>query len=76
MKIGALTMAPMVPLMQLTTKCTTTAFKLGSFKPEDGQTSMDFFAVPTSKSVFDDGEKDEKEELSKKNNACSFLVGC
>ena len=71
-KIGALTLAPMVPLMQLTTKCTTTAFKLGCFKPEDGEKSINFFAVPTGKSVFDDGEKDEKEQQSRKPMLAAF----
>ena len=72
MKIGALTMAPMVPLMQLTTKCTTTAFKLGCFTPENEEKSIAFFAVPTGKSVFDDGEKDEKEEQSRKPMLAAF----
>ena len=33
---------------------------------------MDFFAVPTSKSVFDDGEKDEKEEQSRTPMLAAF----
>ena len=71
-KIGALTLAPMAPLMHLTTKCTTTAFKLGSFEPEDGQKSMEFFAVPTGKSVFDDGEKDDQELQSRTSMIAAF----
>ena len=58
--------------MQLTTKCTSTAFKLGSFKPEGGEKSMDFFAVPPSKSGFDDGERDEKEQQSRQPMLAAF----
>ena len=70
-KKGALILAPMVPLLQLTTKCSSTAFKLGSFKHEDGE-MMDYFAVPSNKSVFDDGEKDEKEQQFRKPMLAAF----
>ena len=62
----------MVPLMQLTTRSTPTAFKLGSYELEDGQNSIDFFAVPTAKSVFDDGEEDDQEQQSRKPMLAAF----
>ena len=41
---GALVLAPVVPLMQITTKSSATAFKIGS--PLVDEEPLDFFAVP------------------------------
>ena len=49
---GALVLAPVVPLMQITTKSSGTAFKIGSFEV-DGE-PLDFFAVPSAKTPFGD----------------------
>ena len=54
---GALVLAPVVPLMQITTKSSGTAFKIGSFEV-DGE-PLDFFAVPSAKTAFGDDTIDK-----------------
>ena len=49
---GALVLAPVVPLMQITTKSSATAFKIGS--PLVDEEPLDFFAVPSAKNPFGD----------------------
>ena len=54
---GALVLAPVVPLMQITTRSSGNAFKIGSF--EVGGEAVDFFAVPSGKSCFGDATMDK-----------------
>ena len=54
---GALVLAPVVPLMQITTKSSGNGLKIGSFEV-DGE-AVDFFAVPSSKTCFGDDTMDK-----------------
>ena len=54
---GALVLAPVVPLMQITTKSSATAFKIGS--PLVDEEPLDFFAVPSAKNPFGDATMDK-----------------
>ena len=49
-KVGALTLAPVAPLMQITQKSSPTGFEIGSFEVDGG--AVGFFAMPSSKSCF------------------------
>ena len=49
-KVGALTLAPVAPLMLITQKSSPTGFEIGSFEV-DGD-AVGFFAMPSSKSCF------------------------
>ena len=51
-QVGALVLAPVVPLMQITTKSSGNGLKIGSFDI-DGE-AVDFFAVPSGKTCFGD----------------------
>ena len=57
--VGALVLAPVVPLMQITTKSSGTAFKIGSFGVDGVDVLLDFFAVPSAKTPFGDDTIDK-----------------
>ena len=54
---GALVLAPVVPLMQITTKSSEMGLKIGSFEVDEE--TVDFFAVPSAKKPFGEDTMDK-----------------